>query len=77
VDINGVATQTVVDNKRGNIGLFWADFENAPEFQRPELVRNILHQREPGCVTDMPACTTPPAYVYQRWSPNDLCTQVC
>lgn len=77
VDVNGNPTQTVVDNKRGNIGLFWADFENAPEFQRPELVRNVLHQREPGCVTDMPACSTPPAYVYQRWSANDLCAQVC
>jgi hypothetical protein len=73
----GVATQTVIDNKRGNIGLFWADFENAPEFQRPELVRVILHQREPGCVTDLPACSTPPTYVSQSWAANTLCPQVC
>jgi hypothetical protein len=77
VDTNGNATQTIVDNKRGNIGLLWADFENAIKFERPELIRNILHQREPGCVTDLPACSVAPAYVTQRWSANDLCAQVC
>lgn len=77
VDVNGVPTQTIVDNKRGNIGLFWADFENAIKFERPELTRCILHQREPGCVTDLPACSVPPAYVTQSWAGNTLCSEVC
>lgn len=77
VDLNGVATQTVVDNKRGNIGLLWADFENAIKFERPELIRNVLHMREPGCVTDLPSCSTAPAYVSQSWAANPICPQVC
>lgn len=57
-----------VDNKRGNQGLMFADFEAGIEFQRPELVRGILHLREPGCVTDVTPCSTAPAYVTQDYS---------
>jgi hypothetical protein len=66
--------ECVVDNKRGNQGLWFADFENAIEMQRPELTRAILHLREPGCVTDMPACSTAPAYTEQDYSDsNPVC----
>ena len=60
-----------IDNKRGKQGLFLADFENAIKFERPELTRCILHQREPGCVVDSPACSTPPAYVIQDFTTNN------
>ena len=74
--ITGLPVKTIIDNKRGNQGLLWADFENAIKFERPELVRTILHQREPGCVTDMPACSTAPAYVTQSWAANPVCCTV-
>jgi hypothetical protein len=57
-----------IDNKRGNQGLMFADFEAGVEFQRPELVRGILHSREPGCVTDQTPCTEAPPYVMQDYS---------
>jgi hypothetical protein len=63
-----------IDNKRRNQGLWFADFENAIKFERPELTRSILHQRDPGCVTDMPSCSTAPAYVTQSYSDvNPIC----
>ena len=66
-----------IDNKARNQGLWWADFENAIKFERPELVRAILHQRDPGCVTDMPACSVAPAYVQQSYSDvNPVCTPI-
>lgn len=54
-----------IDNKRRNQGLWYADFENAIKFERPEVIRGIIHQREPGCVVDQPSCSTAPAYVIQ------------
>lgn len=74
--VTGLPVKSIIDNKRGNQGLLWADFENAIKFERPELVRSILHLREPGCVTDMPACSTPPAYVTQSWAANPVCCTV-
>lgn len=65
-----------VDNKRGNQGLMWADFESAIRFDRPEIVRGILHLREPGCVTDKVPCSTPPSYVLQPYSCLPLCQEV-
>lgn len=63
-----------IDNKRRNQGLWFADFENSIKFERPELVRGILHLREPGCVVDMPACSTAPNYVIQNFSDvNPVC----
>ena len=72
----GLPVKTIIDNKRGNQGLLWADFENGIEMQRPELARVILHQRDPGCVTDTPSCSTPPAYVTQSWAANPVCCVV-
>jgi hypothetical protein len=72
----GLPVKTIIDNKRGNQGLLWADFSNAIEMQRPELSRVILHQREPGCVTDSPACSVAPAYVTQSWAANPVCCTV-
>lgn len=71
--VTGLPCKSIIDNKRGNQGLLWADFENAIKFERPELVRSILHQREPGCVTDMPACSVAPDYVTQSWDCNPVC----
>lgn len=61
-------TTCTVDNKRGNQGLLYADFENGIEMQRPELTRCVLHLREPGCVTDQTPCSTAPDYVIQDYS---------
>ena len=72
-DSDGNACKQVIDNKRGNQGLLWADFENAIKFERPELVRSILHQREPGCVVDLPSCTANTEYVTQTWGGNPSC----
>lgn len=70
-------TQCSIDNKRGNQGLFFADFENAVKFEYPEWTRCILHQRDPGCVNDLPSCSTPPAYTIQTWGdPNGVCPTV-
>ena len=74
--VTGLPVKTIIDNKRGNQGLLWADFENAIKFERPELVRSVLHQRDPGCVTDMPACSTAPSYVTQSWAANPVCCTI-
>ena len=76
--ITDPVTQTTctIDNKRRNQGLFFADFERGVRYERPELVRMILHQRQPGgsCVVDQPVCGTPPAYVTQNYSSsNSVC----
>lgn len=57
-----------IDNKRGNQGLLFADFENGIEMQRPELTRPVLHLREPGCVVDQVPCSTAPSYIIQDYS---------
>jgi len=54
--------------------LLWADFETGIKFRRPEIIRGIIHQRDPGCVTDDASCSTPPAYVIQNLSDsNPVC----
>jgi hypothetical protein len=69
-------TTCVIDNKRGNQGLLWSDFHSMIRFERPELVRGIIHQRDPGCVVDNPSCSTAPNYVIQNLSDsNPVCTQ--
>lgn len=68
-------TTCTVDNKRGNQGLLWSDFAAGIKAQRPELTRCVLHQRDPGCVVDNPACSVAPAYVTQNLSDsNPVCT---
>jgi len=68
-------TTCTVDNKRGNQGLLWADFETGIKFRRPEIIRGIIHQRDPGCVTDDASCSTAPNYVIQNLSDsNPVCT---
>lgn len=57
-----------IDNKRGNQGAMFADFEAGIEFQRPELVRGILHLNEPGCVVNETPCSSDPGYVIQDYS---------
>jgi hypothetical protein len=63
-----------IDNKRRNQGLWFADFENSIKFERPEIIRCILTQRDPGCVTDMPSCPVAPPYVVQNYADvNPVC----
>jgi hypothetical protein len=67
-------TTCTIDNKRGNQGLLWSDFEAGIKFERPEIIRGILHQRDPGCVVDNVACSTAPAYVTQNLNDgNPVC----
>ena len=67
-------TTCTLDNKRGNQGLLWSDFESAIKFERPELTRCVLHQRDPGCIVDNPACSVAPGYVIQNLSDaNPVC----
>lgn len=69
--------QCVFDNKAGNIGMWWADFEAGFKFEYPEWTAPILHLREPGCVVDNPVCSTAPAYVTQDYSDvNPVCTEL-
>jgi hypothetical protein len=63
-----------IDNKARNQGLWWSDFENSIRFERPELTRAILSLREPGCVSNMPACSEAPPYVVQDYADvNPVC----
>lgn len=67
-----------IDNKRRNQGQWWADFDGGIRFERPELVRQILHLRNPkgGCVVDDPICASVPASVVQDYSSaNDRCEE--
>lgn len=67
-------TSCTIDNKRGNQGLMWADFENAIKFKYPQWTRAILHLRDPGCVNDQAVCPTAPSFVSQNHSDtNPVC----
>lgn len=63
-----------VDNKKGNKGFFWADFQSGFKFEYPQWTRPILHLREPGCLINSVPCSTPPAYVTQDYG---CCNAVC
>lgn len=66
----------VIDNKKGNKGMWWADFRSGFKFEYPEWTRPILHLRDPGCVVDNVPCPTAPAYVQQSYADvNPVCTQ--
>lgn len=67
----GTGTECVIDNKAGNKGMFFADFVTASEMQYANLTVPILHLRDPGCVIDMPRCSTTPAYTAQTTSGNN------
>lgn len=70
----GTGDTCVIDNKARNQGLWWADFEAGFRFENPEWTVAILHQRDPGCVTDNPACSTASGYVEQSF---DCINPVC
>jgi len=63
-----------VDNKKGNKGFFWADFESGFKFEYPQWTRPILHLREPGCLSNAVPCSTPPDYVEQDYG---CCNAIC
>lgn len=70
-DANGCVIENIARNK----GLFWADFENAIKYERPELVASILHLRTAPCAPDVSRCTASyPSYVAQTFdSANTPC----
>lgn len=63
-----------VDNKKGNKGFLWADFEGGFKVEYPQWTRPILHLREPGCLVNSVPCSTAPDYVEQDYSG---CNPVC
>jgi hypothetical protein len=66
--------QCTYDNSRRNLGFFRADFQAGIKAEYPQWTRPILSLRDPGCVTDMPRCTTIPSYTTQDNSAaNALC----
>ena len=65
---NIVIDGQAVDNKRRNKGLWYADFTSGTKYERPELVRAILHLREPACVADVQRCATAEEYETQNTS---------
>lgn len=71
-DANGC----VIDNKRRNKGVFFADFVNAIKWMRPEWVVAILSLRQIACVQAYDSCQDDPGYVYQNYSSaNDECPE--
>lgn len=65
---NIVIDGQAVDNKRRNKGLWYADFTSGTKYERPELVRAILHLREPACVADVTRCADADEYETQDTS---------
>lgn len=72
-DANGCVIENIARNK----GLFWADFENAIKYDRPELIASILHLRSAPCAPDVSRCNASyPAYVEQDFdSANTPCPE--
>jgi hypothetical protein len=66
-----------IDNTAGNKGLWWTDMQAGIKFVRPELVRGILHLREPGCLSNSPRCTPcPDTYAPQNFEQNPFCQEL-
>lgn len=64
----------VIENIRGNKGLFYADFVQAFKPSRPEWSETILHQLAPPCVVAVETCGEDPGYPEQYYdSTNDTC----
>lgn len=69
-DVNGC----VIDNKRGNKGMFIADFRLAVRPQYTEWMELIFHKREPACIVVEEPCNADPGYPEQDYnSANDGC----
>src|SRR6185369_8855782 len=66
-----------IDNTAGNKGLWWTDMQAGIKFVRPELVRGILHLREPGCIANSPRCTPcPDTYAPQNFDQLAFCQEI-
>jgi|KBSSwiStaDraftv2_1062776.scaffolds.fasta_scaffold00198_31 hypothetical protein len=66
-----------IDNTAGNQGLWWTDMNAGIKFVRPELVRGILHLREPGCIVNDPRCTPcPTTYAPQNFDQLVPCQEI-
>ncbi len=69
-DQNGRA----IDNKRGNKGLFIADFKQGIRPVHTEFMEAILHKREPQCIIEIDTCADDPGYSAQSY---DSCNPQC
>ncbi len=66
-----------IDNTAGNKGLWWTDMSAGIKFVRPEIVRGILHLREPGCLANSPRCSPDPtSYAPQSFTQNAFCQEI-
>lgn len=64
----------VIENIRGNKGLFYGDFVQAFKPQRPEWAETIFHQLAPPCIQAVATCAADPGYPEQYYSSeNDVC----
>lgn len=73
-DLGADENGCVIENKRHNKGMFFADFKNATQAVRPEWIVAFLSEREIACVVDVPTCNDDPGYVEQDYnSANDPC----
>lgn len=64
----------VIENIRGNKGLFYADFKQAFKPARPEWAETIFHQLAPPCTVAVESCIDDPGYPEQYYdSTNDEC----
>lgn len=64
----------VIENIRGNKGLFYGDFLQAFKPERPEWAETIFHQLAPPCVQVVETCADDPGYPEQYYSSeNDVC----
>jgi hypothetical protein len=64
----------VIENIRGNKGLFYGDFVQAFKPERPEWAETIFHQLAPPCVQVVVTCQADPGYPEQYYSSeNDSC----
>lgn len=60
-------TVTPIDNRRGNIGQFLADFLLAIRPVHPEWAEAYFHKAEPSCVYVVETCSADPGYPQQSY----------
>lgn len=69
-----IFNKCAVDNKRRNKGVWYADFESATKWERPELYKAILSLRNVNCSVDIAPCRTQVGYPTQSYaSSNTVC----
>ena len=73
-DLGADKNGCVIENMRGNKGLFWADFVMAFKPEQPKWSETIFHQLAPACTLAVATCAVDPGYPEQFYSStNDTC----